>query len=163
MPRTAIICCAIGILVGVGATRLLAPSGQAVRIADRPPAARADRERGVPVVIEGRGGARADEIRTLVAEEVRAALREHAEASAARDAPARAPAARPAEPTAAFEPTKDHIAERIAQGAWSAADRDWLRGALATVNDAERARLMSQVIVAANSGALRVDVAGPLF
>jgi hypothetical protein len=163
ISKTAAACCAIGILVGVCVTRLLTPSEQP-RSPDRQSAGHAERgERAVPLVIENRTGARADEIRTLVAEEVRTALREHAAESVARDTPAKAAGGNAAEPTAAFEPTKDRIAERIAQGSWTTADRDWLRGALGSVNDSERAKLMSQVIVAANNGALRVDVAGPLF
>lgn len=165
ISKTAIACCAFGILVGVCATRLLAPAEHASRSSDRPQTSgHADRnERAVPLVIENRTGARAEEIRTLVAEEVRTALREHASESIAGEAPAKAHGGKAQEPTLAFEPTKDRIAERIAQGAWTRTDRDWLRGALGTVNDAERAKLMSQVIVAANSGALRVDVEGPLF
>ena len=164
ISKTAIACCAIGILVGVCATRLLAPEHAATT--DRPPTAgRADRgEHAPPLVIENHTGARADEIRTLVAEEVRTALREHAASpSVVQDAPAHPSGGKGSEPTPAFEPAKDRIAERVAQGAWTTADRDWMRSALGTVNDAERAKLMSQVIVAANTGALRVDVAGPLF
>jgi hypothetical protein len=165
IPKTAIACCAIGILVGVCATRLLTAE-HAPRSTDRPQSsARADRgERAMPLVIENRSGARADEIRTLVAEEVRTALREHsAGQSIARDVPAQAPGGNAPEPTPAFQPTKDRIAERVTQGSWTTADRDWMRGALGTVSDSERAKLMSQVIVAANTGALRVDVEGPLF
>src|SRR5215471_17552885 len=101
ISKTAIVCCAIGILVGVSATRALTPE-HASRSTDRPPAsAHADRgERPTPLVIENRAGARADEIRTLVAEEVRTALREHATPpSIAQDVPAHAPDGNVLEPS----------------------------------------------------------------
>jgi len=164
ISKTAIACCAIGILVGVCATRLLGSPERAPRSTDRLQPSHVDGERAVPLVIENRTGAKADEIRSLVAEEVRAALREHAASeSLARDTPAQTRGGKAQEPTPAFEQTKDRLAERIAQGTWTTADRDWMSGALGAVNDSERAKLMSQVIVAANSGTLRVDVPGPLF
>jgi hypothetical protein len=157
--KLALASCA-GIAIGVGATWLVRPgaapasvppaTAELARLSDRP-----------PIVVAG--GARTDEIRQLVAEEVRAALREQA-ASATPAAPAApaAPATTP-EPTPAFAHAKDHMAERIAQGAWTAADRDWLHGVIAQVNVAERDQLIRQLVVAANTGKIRVQVDGPTF
>jgi hypothetical protein len=168
--KLAIACGALGVLIGVGATWLLTRPGEAGAPRDGGWAERGSRrepgERAVPIRIgtQAGTGANADEIRTLVAEEVRAALREQASsAPAGRDVPAAAADKAPAEPTPAFEQAKGQVAERITRGSWTAADRDWMRGALGAVNDAERMELTRQVILAANSGALRVELVGPLF
>src|SRR5262245_50294256 len=131
--RMAIACCAVGVVLGVGGSWLLGRSGDAPSTGAPDRSAQAARgDRAAPVRIEARGGARPDEIRSVVAEEVRAALREQAGAgapapSAEAAAAAAAPAAREApEPTAAFAQVKGRVAERLAQGAWTASDRDWM-------------------------------------
>jgi hypothetical protein len=161
--KIAIACCALGILAGVGTTWLMTRPGDAPPGADRTEQVVRDRhgERASPILIE-RTGAKAEEIRTLVAEEVRAALREHASAPAGNDAE-KAAGSEEVEPTPAFEQARGRVADRVAQGTWTAADRDWMRTALGTVTDAERKELTRQVIAAANSGALRVDLVGPPF
>jgi hypothetical protein len=160
-PRNAIVCCAVGVLLGVGGMWLLGQPGDAAQ----PAAARATSgpgDRAAPIRLETTAGARAGEIRTLVAEEVRAALREHAASGpAAGNTPS--PEREAQEPTAAFEPARTQVATRIARGAWTATDRDWMRSTLGMVNDAERTELMGQVIAAANRGAIRVELEGPLF
>ncbi len=167
--KIAIACCAVGVLVGVSATWLLTRAGDAPVPRNEGWSERAARrdqgERALPIRFEAgtTAGARADEIRRLVAEEMRAALREQASSPPiAGDVPAAASEEAP-EPTRAFEQARDRIAERLTRGSWTSADRDWMRSALGVVNDAERTELMRQVIVAANSGALRVDLVGPLF
>jgi hypothetical protein len=160
-PRIAIVCCVVGVVIGVGATSLFtssrgaSPSETVVR--------RPDGERAHPLRIEHRTGAAAGEIRALVAEEVRAALREHAPATAASAGDPGAAAVRDLGPTPAFEQAKGRVADRVAQGAWTPSDRDWMRGVLGAVNDAERTELIGQLIAAANKGALRVELEGPLF
>jgi hypothetical protein len=163
--KIAITYCVAGVLTGVGATLLLTRPGDAAQAASRPDRSARDArgEHALPIVIDSKTGVKAEEIRTLVAEEVRAALREQAPARMAGDAPAPATEAKALEPTPAFEQMKGHVTERIRQGAWTAADRDWMRSMLGSVNSSERSDLMRQVIVAANSGALRVELAGPLF
>jgi hypothetical protein len=163
--KIAIACCALGALIGVGATWLVARPGDAAR--DERPAERATlADRAAAVRIEARTGLRAADLRAVVAEEVRAALREQAPSAAAAPAggaPTKAAITEAAESTPAFEQARGRVAERVAQGTWTAADRDWMRGALGAVSDAERTELMRQVIVAANTGAVRVDLVGPLF
>jgi hypothetical protein len=161
--KIAIACCAAGILVGVGTTWLMTRPGDATGNADRPERVVRDGrgERTSPIRIE-RAGVDADELRKLVAEEVRAALREHASAPPAGDA-AKAAGDEGQEPTPAFEQARRRVTDLVAQGTWTAADRDWIRTALGAVSDGERKELTRQVIVAANSGALHVDLVGPLF
>jgi hypothetical protein len=160
--KLAIACCAVGLAVGVGATWLVlrpadTPAGP------RPAAAEHDGSRDRPLPVIERTGASAEDIRRFVAEEVRAALREHMAAPAPTAEPAGRSGPQVPDPTPAFEPAKDRIAQCIAQGAWTSIDRDWMHGVLSAVNRVERIELIRQVVVAANTGKLRLAVAGPPF
>ena len=156
--KLAITCCAVGLVVGVAATCLLRPADTA----PQPRAEAGDLRRSA--VIE-RTGPRTNELRQLIATEVRTALRDHAEAEAPAAEPAAPAAIQPVapEPTAAFAPARAHLAQRIAYGTWTADDRDWMHGTLGAVNHAERRDLIKQLIVAANTGKVRVATNGPLF
>ncbi len=160
--KLAMACCAVGLAIGVGATWLVLRPADLPAVT-RPAAAERDGSRDRPLPVIERTGARAEDIRRLVAEEVRAALREHMAASAPTAEPAGHSELAVPEPTPAFEPAKDRIAQAIAQGAWTTSDRDWMHGVLGEVNRAERVELIRQVVVAANTGKLRVAVAGPPF
>ncbi|HEX3483351.1 MAG TPA: hypothetical protein VHT91_50415 [Kofleriaceae bacterium] len=160
ISRYAIVCVALGVALGAAATWLFARPAEATAVAlrERP----ADRAAPPPIVIE-RGGARAEDIRSYVGEEVRAALSERAAATAPTE-PAQAEAAvQPLAPTPAFAPAKDHITQRIAQGTWTTADRDYLHGALGAVNRTERMELIREFLIAANTGKVRVLTGGPPF
>jgi len=162
ISRYAIVCVALGVALGAAATRLFARPAEATAVAlrERP----GDRATAPPVVIE-RGGARAEDIRSYVGEEVRAALSERAAATAPTEPPpAQAEAAvQPLAPTPAFAPAKDHITQRIAQGTWTTADRDYLHGALGAVNRTERMELIRELLIAANTRKIRVLTGGPPF
>ena len=161
ISRYAIACVALGVALGAAATWLFARPAEATAVAlrERP----GDRAAAPPIVIE-RGRPRAEDIRRYVGDEVRAALSERGAATAPTEAPpAQAEATQPLAPTPAFAPAKDHITQRIAQGTWTTADRDYLHGALGAVNHTERMVLIRELLIAANTRKIRVLTGGPPF
>ena len=114
-------------------------------------------------------------------EAIRAAVRQELRAAAA----SQPPPAVPAQPVAVLPPTKEEAehpdeaearplsplygdAQRLVEGgllrrAWSAEDRSQLQMLMPRLSPAERETVAKQLIAAANRGALKVAVVGPLF
>ena len=158
--RNIVVCGGIGGLIGAGAVWLAlsgrAPANAPLPAVTSPRSADEARTAAVPLL-------EAAALRAAIGEEVRGALREEVEAAPASSAGAAAIAKPTQEPTPAYAKARDHVSARLSAGAWSAADRDHLRLDFAEMNDHEREELMKRVILAANSGGLRVDLEGPLF
>jgi hypothetical protein len=152
----------LGLLIGAGMVFVAggARARSAAATAPETPVAAAadDRPAAAPVLA-------AAALRAAIRDEVRSAVHDEAVAvaqPAAETTPAPAPK-EPALPTPSYEKAKAHVSERLAQGSWSEADRERMQAMLGDMSDEERSEVMRAVIVAANKGQLRVQLAGPLF
>ncbi len=153
----------LGILLGAAVVwlangKLERSPVQATAEATAPAEARDDRSSAAPLLA-------AAALRSAIRDEIRSAVHDEA---AAVGKPAAAPEPEPANkeptpPSPSYEKAKTHVAERLAQGSWSDVDRDRMQAMLGDMSDDERTEVMRQVIVAANKGQLRVQLAGPLF
>jgi hypothetical protein len=153
----------LGLLLGAGAFWVVrGPHGRAPTLA-------APHEALSAVTGEDRPGAApllaAAAFRSAIREEVRAAVHDEvAAATKAAGKPTPEPAAKePSLPTHSYEQAQAHVAERLAQGSWSNADRETMQVMLRNMTDEERREVIGKVIVAANRGQLRVQLTGPLF
>jgi hypothetical protein len=153
----------LGLLLGAGVFWL--PSGTRGRApasaeAHETPAAVAqdDRPAVAPLLA-------AAALRSAIRDEIRAAVHDEAAAvTKPAEEPAPAPAVKePAPPTPSYEKASAHVADRLAEGSWSNADRERMQEMLGDMTDEERSAVMRKVIVAANKGQLRVQLTGPLF
>ena len=117
----------------------------------------------------------AEQLRPVVAQEVRAALHDAERAAqqstpspspvvVAPSAPASPSSAPPepiTEPSLAMTSTQSFVDQRIAEGKWSATDREHFREELAHLRPQERTQLFRQLGSAVNAGRLQIDSEEP--